>query len=80
MKPGRKPTRITLTPFQHREPDGTYSTASIRVSRCNLCGAFRVWPYQEHVVKNGVVLESVNHPGVPVNHQPGCPAAEAGQE
>jgi hypothetical protein len=80
MKPGRKPASLTFRPFQARGPGLTYSTATVRLARCNKCGAFQVFPYSEHVVENGVVVDTVDHPGIAITHQPGCPLAEAAQE
>jgi hypothetical protein len=79
MKTGRKQTRITFTPFARREREESYSTTVIRISRCNLCGAIRVWPYEEVVLRGTEVAERVQHPGHPVEHEPGCPLAQTPQ-
>lgn len=79
MKAGRKRVRVNLVPFAAREPQESYSTTTIRISRCNLCGAIRVWPYTEFVLKEGAIVEQVEHPGFPATHEPGCPQAEQEQ-
>lgn len=76
MKPGRKQKRLMLVPFATRPPEATYSTAVIRVSRCNQCGAIRVWPYVEHVLDGDQIVETIEHPGHPATHEPGCPQAQ----